>query len=49
MEQDRGDQERAYRAEQLDDREHALDVVGMQREAGDEQCRNDGRAEADAN
>ena len=48
MGEDRRDHERCDRAQQLDDREHPLKVRGRQREARDEQCRRDCRAEADA-
>ena len=45
--EDRRDHERRDRAQQLDDREHPLQVGRRQREAGDEQRRRDGRADAD--
>ncbi len=46
--EDRRDHERGDGAQELDDREDALQVRRPQREAGDEQGRGDGGAEADA-
>ena len=47
VDEDRRDHERRHRAQELDDREHALEVGGGQREAGDEQRGRDGGAEPD--
>ena len=46
--EDRRDHERRHGPQQLDDREHPLEVGRGQREAGHEQRGRDGRAEADA-
>ncbi len=48
VDEDRRDHERRHRPQQLDDREHSLQVGRRQREAGDEQRGRDRRAEPDA-
>ena len=48
VDEDRRDHERRHRAEELDDREHALEVGRRQREARDEQGGRDRGAEPDA-